>query len=520
MKIKEVASNEIHWSIKRWNEGKQANDELRKRLGDTSKYFASCNIGHGYYQWNTNTIGQWLPLNNADANQQELVAQRVEEIRQEVIAKMPGESELAEQMLEVPTIDYYYFRQLPDGSVDVLVTGWGYRNFRKDPPFRIKTPQKKPSKPTTIAFAIDGVKQPNRSFTLKAPWTTKPDEKQTDDNGIFSFQEPVGTILEFVDALTGKSFSIQVSDENPEIVFDITEKTSLTVKATQDGQPVTRESVAIDYNGRRYDLPLGLDGTATLNDITIEKGATCRATLRDQEHTTELAKGAANIITFDFMSTPPDIKRCQLTIEAYSDQQPITGEQVAVQYAGQQYSLTLSDGRAVMDNLMVLNAADLCTVRMRNEQQSIYLAAEQNNTLRFDFTSTPPAPTMARIIAVDVKGQPLRGYTFRIQQANTIIDGQLDAQGSSLFIKDAFAIGQPLTAQLTSPQGQQTPPVTFTLEPQEHDYLLQPIVPKKKSPWLEILMFLLLLLILALLLIFVFRPGTNFLTNLLNQSLF
>ena len=51
MKIKEVASNEIHWSIKRWNEGKQANDELRKRLGDTAKYFASCNIGHGYYQW-------------------------------------------------------------------------------------------------------------------------------------------------------------------------------------------------------------------------------------------------------------------------------------------------------------------------------------------------------------------------------------------------------------------------------------------------------------------------------------
>ena len=301
MKIKEVASNEIHWSIRRWNEGKQANDELRKRLGDTAKYFASCNIGHGYYQWNSNIIGQWLPLNNATPEQQELVAQRVEAIKQEVLAKMPEEPELAEQMLEVPTIDYYYFRTLPEGGVDVVITGWGYRNFKKDPPFRITTAQKKPSKPTTISFAIDGVKQPNRAFTLKAAWTSNPVEKYTNDEGLFTFVEPIGTSLEFVDVATEKKFSIQVSDSKSEIVFDITDKTFLTVKATQDGQPITKESVSINYNGTHYDLPLGLDGTATLNDVTIAPGEPCVASMRNQERTIELTRGAMNSILFEFL---------------------------------------------------------------------------------------------------------------------------------------------------------------------------------------------------------------------------
>ena len=41
MKIKEVALNEIHWSLP-WNAGKQANDRLRQLLGEnTSQYFAA-----------------------------------------------------------------------------------------------------------------------------------------------------------------------------------------------------------------------------------------------------------------------------------------------------------------------------------------------------------------------------------------------------------------------------------------------------------------------------------------------
>lgn len=520
MKIKEVASNEIHWSIRRWNEGKQANDELRKRLGDTAKYFASCNIGHGYYQWNSNIIGQWLPLNNATPEQQELVAQRVEAIKQEVLAKIPEEPELAEQMLEVPTIDYYYFRTLPEGGVDVVITGWGYRNFKKDPPFRITTAQKKPSKPTTISFAIDGVKQPNRAFTLKAAWTSNPVEKHTNDEGFFTFVEPIGTSLEFVDVATEKKFSIQVSDSKSEIVFDITDKTFLTVKATQDGQPVTKESVSINYNGKHYDLPLGLDGTATLNDVTIAPGEPCVASMRNQERTIELTRGAMNSILFEFLSTPPDIKHCSLTVEAFSDQQPINGETVFFDYAGMHYDVPVVNGRAVVNDILIVNPSETCHIMLRDARQDTVLIGEHENVVRFDFMSTPPAPTMARLTVLDAKGQPMRGAPYHLEQGTTTLDGMLDDQGSSLFVKDSFTIGQPLTASITTAQGRQIAPVVFTLDEQENDYVLQENAPKKRSPWLEILMFLLLLLILILLLVFIFKPGTNFLTNLINQSIF
>lgn len=520
MKIKEVASNEIHWSIKRWNEGKQANDELRKRLGETAHYFATCNIGYGYYQWNTNALGQWQPLNNADTVQREQVNQRVEKIRQEVNAKMVNEPELAEQLLEVPTIDYYYFRTMPDGSIDVLITGWGYRNFRKDPPFRITTPKQKASQPTTLCFVLDGAKLPRRTFTLKAPWTTNPDQKVTDDNGDFTFEEPIGTLLEVVDVDTEKKFSIQVSEDHPTITLDVTDKTSLIVRASQDGQPVLRETVTIDYNGQHYNLPLNTDGTAQLNDITLASGQTCTATLRDQQQSIQLAKGANNVITFLFQSTPPSVDRCNITVEAYSDSQPISNESASIDYAGQHYELPLAGGRATFDQLVFAGTGTPCNATVRGAQQVLTPVKDMNNVVRFDFTSTPPAPTMARLTVIDAKGHPMRGLRYTLQQGPVDTGGTLDAQGSSVFVKNPFAIGAPVTALLTTPDGRQLPPINFTLDAQENDYLLQEQAVKGRSPWLEILMLVLLLLVLALLLVFIFKPGTSLLTNLINQSIF
>lgn len=517
MKIKEVASNEIHWSIRRWNEGKQANDEMRRRLGDTARYFASCNIGHGYFQWNTNTIGQWQPLNEADPAQQELVAQRVEEIRQEVNAKMTDEPELAEQMLEVPTIDYYYFRELPTGGVDVVITGWGYRNFKKDPPFRVKTPQKKAARPTTIAFAIEGQKQPCRPFTLRASWTSNPDQKVTGDDGLFTIQEPVGTQLEVVDVTTGKRFNIQVSDTNTDIVFDVTDKTQLFVKAIQDGLPVAGEPVSIDYGGRHYNLFLADDGTANISDISVIPGQQCVATMRGERRSIELGKDADNVISFEFQSTPPDIGHCSLAVEAFLDGQPLNGETVGIDYAGNHYDLPLVNGRATLADLLIVNPTDSCTASLRDAQQSAILAPDSENTIRFELQSPP---VMARITVVDAKGQPMRGAQLHLQQLNVVNDSLLDQQGSTLFVKDSFSTAQPLTAQVITAQGRQTDPIEFTLEPQENDYLLQENAVKKRNIWVEILLFLLMLIILALLLIYVFRPGANFLTHLIQQSIF
>ena len=313
MKIKEVALSEIHWSINRWNEGKQANDELRKRLGDTAQYFATCNVGHAYYQWNTNINGNWLPLTDADANQLAMAEQRLTAIRSEVNAKMGSEPELAEQLFEVPTKDYIYFSTTPDGQLNVVITGWGFRNFKKDPPFRIKTPPRKTAVPNTIAFAIDNERLPNRAFTLKAPWTTKPDQKVTGPDGLFSIEEAAGTNLEIVDVETGKRFTVTLSDATPDHMLDITENTALTVQATLDGMPLDGEPVSVDHGGQHFDLVL-VGGVATIPYLSLHPGHSCQVIVRGEEQNIELQKQKPNLVTFNFVTPPPAVEEPPMDI--------------------------------------------------------------------------------------------------------------------------------------------------------------------------------------------------------------
>ena len=59
MKIKQVALNEIFWSISAWNRDGQAYNELKKGLGDTLRYFAKGKVGSGFFEWHSDVTGNW-----------------------------------------------------------------------------------------------------------------------------------------------------------------------------------------------------------------------------------------------------------------------------------------------------------------------------------------------------------------------------------------------------------------------------------------------------------------------------
>ena len=87
MKIKEAALREIHWLLP-WNEGQQANDRLREKLGDSlSQNFARVNVGGNAHVWTVNVNGKWTPLPNAQSTEEMLARQRWDEIKQEVLAR-------------------------------------------------------------------------------------------------------------------------------------------------------------------------------------------------------------------------------------------------------------------------------------------------------------------------------------------------------------------------------------------------------------------------------------------------
>jgi len=448
MKIKEVALNEIYWSIKSWNVEQQANDYLKKKLGDTSRYFAKCNVGHGYYSWDTEVIADWKPKNEASTTEEPLIAQKLGEVSTEVHAKLSAEPDLAEHILEIPNEAYIFYKITPDGQVDIIITGWGFRNFKKTPPVQIKTPPKKPIHPTTIAFAIDDEKLPNRPFTIKASWTQKPNMATTDAEGNFVIKEEEGVSIEVIDQVTQKSFSFVVTNEKSEHIFDLTERTDLTVMATLDGEPLNGETVSIDYAGKHYEETL-VDGKALFSAITLRTGEPLKAVLRDETKETILSADN-NVVHFEFVTPEEPVE------------EPVVEEEPPVE--------------------------------------------------------EPPAPVTARLTVVDAAGQPIKGAAFSLRQGDMACDGQLDDQGSTLFVVDGFMTSQPLTLTLTTDKGPMEP-IEFSLDEGETEYLLQENAPKKESRAGEILLAILMLAALAGI-AWLFREGIWELSKIISKNLF
>lgn len=221
MEIKNAQISEIHWSIG-WNASQQANMRLREKLGDTSKYFAQLKVGNATYNWMVDTIGQWRPLGGAPDSLKGIIMEKTEQIRQEVYAKLPGDNALASKICQVPNYEeYIFYKESPvTGDIDVVITGWGFHNFKKAGPFVETWPPRPQMHTTTITFVENGERQPGRSFSIITPKMRKPDA--TDEQGLRSYREYEGVAITVIDEKTQKQFTFTTGKEDALLEFDIT----------------------------------------------------------------------------------------------------------------------------------------------------------------------------------------------------------------------------------------------------------------------------------------------------------
>ena len=216
MKIKQVALNEIFWSISAWNRDGQAYNELKKGLGDTLRYFAKGKVGSGFFEWHSDVTGNWQPVSAATEGERAMIDQKLGEISEDVRSKFPAD--IADHILEVPNEGYIFYKPAiePEEGLDVLITGWGFRNFRKTPPVVIRRPPKQALHVNTISFINDGERLANRAFTLKVSWMQTPASKVTNEEGLYVVEEKaLGLEFEVTDDLTGRQFKGTVNNENP-----------------------------------------------------------------------------------------------------------------------------------------------------------------------------------------------------------------------------------------------------------------------------------------------------------------
>ena len=516
MEIKNVRVNEIHWSIG-WNASQEANKRLKDKIGETSKYFAQLKVGNATYNWIVDTIGKWRPMGMAPDSDKALIMEKAEEIRQEVFDKLPGDDALATKICQVPNYEeYIFYKDNGDDTIDVVITGWGFHNFKKAGPFIETWPPRPIRHTTTIAFVVDGERQPQRPFSIVTPKMQKPDV--TDEQGVRSYKEYAGLNMTVIDDATQRQFSFTTEDKDQELEFDVTTKTSVIVRATLDGEPINDETVGFDYNGQHYDVQL-VNGEATLSDLSFKSDVSCKATLRGEERSEPLSGNAATIITFDFNTPPPVIDKCSITVMATLDGNPIAGETVSVDYAGQHYDLTLDDeGKATISDIVC--TGDTCYTSFRDTEHSITPEKDKENIINFELKEPVKEPVIATISVVDAQGQPMKNAQFRLQQGEKFLEGQLDEQGAAQFVMDTFAIDQPLQAHITTEDQRQIDPIEFTLEAEEKEYVLQENAPKSGGSIVGFLVFLLILAALAALVIFALKPGTEELIKNINKNFF
>ena len=279
MEIKSVRITEIHWSIN-WNASQQANDRLKEMLGPTSKYFAALKVGNATYNWVVDTVAEWRPMGAAPDSVKTRILEKTEEVRQEVFSKLGSDDNLAGKICQVPNYEEYIFYRDDPNGIDVVITGWGFHNFKKAGPFVATWPPKPVMHTTTIAFTVDGQRQPGRAFSIVTPKMRKP--FTTDEQGLQAYKEYAGVNITVIDDITQRQFTFTTADKDCTLEFDVTDHT-----APPEPEPEPEPQPIDDDDATIIEEPTPVvTATVTVLDAQGQpmKGASCRLQQGEQTH--------------------------------------------------------------------------------------------------------------------------------------------------------------------------------------------------------------------------------------------
>ena len=483
MKIKEVALNEIHWSLP-WNAGKQANDRLRQLLGEnTSQYFARCSVGAAFYAWNVDTNARWTPLTKAEPSDEILVRKRLEEIKQEVCTKLGATANMTEKILQVPNEEYIFYTISEAGQVQVVITGWGFLNFKKPPidPYKVVNVTSG-SHPVTIAFTIDDEKVPNRDFFIVAQKKNTP--HTTDGEGNY----PLGkiapdTALEFIDGPTGRHFNILTDRTTAEYTFDITERITIRVEASHDNLPISDEEATIEYHGKTYQLMLQ-NGQASAS-VAYYPDEPCVARFRDAMQQ-QVLNQAGHTFHFDSMTPVAPPPAPEPPAEEPAPVMPHLFIQGDKGYIGKEYPVTVeyegtvtsyisdADGIIALPQMMSgqtmtvtdgYNPGNITTYTLEKDQEEYifhvpYEPVEDARDIKLQY--------------IDLQKRPIAKCGVNFKQSEKERINKLDERGFTYLANETFQPAVPLTSIISHPS-RKFPPITFTLDEGETDYLIQEV---------------------------------------------
>jgi len=400
-KIKEVLSSEVHWQVAGWNTKDQANIRIRQLLGDEAAMFAPVFVTHGGYYWSDADAYGWTLLSDASEGDKAEILGIVDDLRRRTIVRFPAQKSRIEQIFSWPNDDFVFWRRESDG-LRVRVTGWGFANYNRARGGSIvEAPDESNIREVTIAFTIDGIRQPRRSFEIMqgVNWN----RMDTTGDGSFELGRLTpGEVVRVRDLATGREFIETIGDETKALDLDVTEYLDVIVNAMRDGAPLDGDDVSISY-GHRNDTFV-LDSGRAMRRLPWLEGQLCTVTIRGQKQTRQLVKNSVNEFSFDFT-----IARMKLKVQVSGDGEPISGEPVDFMYAGsKRRGVTGPDGSFVSSFEQSADASVVAvTVRERTQEVPF---ADGDSTVEFAFDTPPAEMFEATVRTVDLDGRLVPFY--------------------------------------------------------------------------------------------------------------
>ena len=400
-----------------------------KAWGEGQFPFARIDYGPGVFIWRHAETG-WLPFSQASALKQEELRDALNALRQECVRRL-GE-QTATLLLTLPDDSYIYYKDQPDGSVRLMLTGWGFRKPVNTPPPVMPDPiRRQKHNAVTVAFCYDGQPLPNYPFALKLASQKKP--LATDAQGVFTFDDIApGEQAKLIDTRSGKEFVLRVEEGQSHYDFDITDFVSISLLATYNGQPIIGETASVDYRAHTYSLTLDAQGKAAVS-VPLHPGETLRASLRGQTRTETLSE-KGNLLVFAF-NDPPEPQP-----EPEPEPQPEPEPEPEPQ--------------------------------PEPEPEPEPEPAVRNLTFTL----------------LDYEGHPMQCKALELRQGEAVFTQDFDTNSQVHCPEGIFACGKEMEATLIDP-ARPHEPLHFTLDEGEYNYELHELPPKqiKPSRWKEVL---------------------------------
>lgn len=479
MDIKRTSVQDIYQSVSKGQDMKELYKKLNSTLGESNP-FAKFDIGNGFYVW-SHPSGQWLCLADASSVEQEMVNTAIVALHKEVAAKV-GEK-TAEAIFTVPDESYIFYNN-EGGTTQLLFTGWGFKKPVRTTG-RGEKEQVEKRMPVDFCFTYDGERLLNYDFGLQIPKQMK--ELKTNNEGIYHFNNlKVGETYLLKDLKSGREFNLVVREGQSLYEFDVTDYTSIDVRATFDGEPLANESLTIDYNGKSIPLYTDENGMAQLQ-VALHEGLPFNGSMRDQTQSGTLA-ASGNTLVFAFESekpveeepptppVPPTLFYPHLLV--MGDEGFIGANYpVTVEYDGLITSYT-SDANGIIPLPQMESGKTMRVTDVLNpENIADYTLDSNQEEYVFHVPYEPKTENQdIKVMVRDKDGKPIRCDHIRFQQEGP--EGlnerlsTLDEEGNTYFAKDTFLIGPDIVTTLVG-TAKEYEPITFTLEENENEYLLE-----------------------------------------------